>query len=64
MPLFALLPWLVGCHNGAKEGESGTDEGPEGTLRVTPEQPGFAEKIKTAENLMGRYRNALRELAK
>lgn len=39
-------------------------EGPEGTLRVTPDQPDFGEKMKTAEKLMGRYRNALRELAK
>ena len=39
-------------------------EGPEGSLRVTPEQPGFGDKMRIAEDLMGRYRNALRELAK
>lgn len=39
-------------------------EGAQGSLIVTPEQPGFADKMKTAESLMGRYRNALRELAK
>ena len=39
-------------------------EGPQGTLRVTPEEPGFAEKMEVAESLMQRYRNALRELAK
>lgn len=39
-------------------------EAPEGSLRVTPDQPGFAQKMKVAERLMGRYRNALRELAK
>lgn len=39
-------------------------EAPEGSLRITAEKPGFAEKAKLAENLMRRYRNALRELAK
>ena len=39
-------------------------EAPDGALRLTPEQPGFADKMRVGENLMGRYRNALRELAK
>ena len=39
-------------------------EAPNGSLRVTPEQPGFAEKMAIAEDLMNRYRNTLRELAK
>ena len=39
-------------------------EGAEGSLRVTADQPGFAEKMQAAEDIMGRYRNALRELAK
>lgn len=39
-------------------------ESPEGALRITPEKPGFAEKMKVADDLMMRYRNALRELAK
>lgn len=39
-------------------------EAPEGALRVTPAQPGFADKMRVAESLMMRYRNALRELAK
>ena len=39
-------------------------EAPESSVQVTPEQPGFAEKSKIAEDLMKRYRNALRELAK
>ena len=38
-------------------------EAPECALRVTPEQPGFEEKAKAAQDLMRRYRNALRELA-
>lgn len=36
----------------------------EGSLRVTPERVGFAEKAKLADSLMQRYRNAFRELAK
>lgn len=39
-------------------------EAPEGSMRVTPDRPGFAEKMEIAERLMNRYRNALRELAK
>lgn len=39
-------------------------ETPENGLRVTPNQPGFKEKMEIADSLMRRYRNALRELAK
>ena len=39
-------------------------EAPQGSLRVTPDRPGFDEKMKVADSLMRRYRNALRELAK
>jgi putative addiction module antidote len=39
-------------------------EAPEGSLRVTPDQPGFAQMMALAEKGMRRYRNALRELAK
>lgn len=39
-------------------------EGPDGTLRITPEQPGFGDMMKIAEKGMRDYRNALRELAK
>lgn len=39
-------------------------EAPENSLCVTPDNPGFSEKMKTVESLMSRYRNALRELAK
>jgi putative addiction module antidote len=38
-------------------------EAPEG-LRMTPYDPDFDETMKIAEGVMGRYRNALRELAK
>lgn len=39
-------------------------EAPQGTLRVTPDKPGFADMMAIAERGMRRYRNALRELAK
>lgn len=36
----------------------------EGAVRLTPERPGFKEKMAVAELGMQRYRNALKELAK
>jgi putative addiction module antidote len=39
-------------------------EAPSCSLRVTPDRAGFAEKMRIAQDLMRRYRNALRELAK
>jgi putative addiction module antidote len=39
-------------------------EAPESSLRITPERKGFNKKMEIAEDLMQRYRNALRELAK
>jgi putative addiction module antidote len=39
-------------------------EAPECSLRMTAERPGFEEKMRVAEDLMNRYRNAFRELAK
>lgn len=39
-------------------------ESPENSLRITGDRPGFEEKMKVAESLMQRYRNAFRELAK
>jgi putative addiction module antidote len=39
-------------------------EAPESSLRMTAERPGFEEKMRVAEDLMNRYRNAFRELAK
>ena len=39
-------------------------EAPECSLRITPERPGFEEKMRVAEECMNRYRNAFRELAK
>lgn len=39
-------------------------EAPESSLRLTPERKGFSRKRALANDLMMRYRNALRELAK
>ena len=39
-------------------------EAAESSVRMSAERKGFDEKMAIAEDLMGRYRNALRELAK
>ncbi|HUE53254.1 MAG TPA: hypothetical protein VMO80_12995 [Terriglobales bacterium] len=36
----------------------------EGGYRLTPYDPAFEKKMKKAEEIMGRYRNTLRALAK
>ena len=39
-------------------------EAPDGSFRITPYDPEFADAMEAAESFMARYRNALRELAK
>jgi len=39
-------------------------EGPDGTYRLTPYDPAFEKKMHKAEDIMARYRNTLRALAK
>ena len=39
-------------------------ETPDGGYRITPYDPDFEIKIKKVEDIMGRYRNTLRTLAK
>lgn len=39
-------------------------EAPNNTLNINPEQPGFDDIMKVAEEGMRRYRNTMRELAK
>jgi putative addiction module antidote len=39
-------------------------EGPDGALRLSSFDAGFAAKMRTADSLSRRYRNALRKLAK
>jgi putative addiction module antidote len=38
-------------------------ETPDGGYRLTPYDPGFAEKMEKADDIMRRYRNTLRTLA-
>ena len=39
-------------------------DAPEGGFRITANRPDFAEKMRVAEGLSRRYRNALAELAR
>jgi putative addiction module antidote len=39
-------------------------EAPDGTYQLTPYDPAFEKKMAKAEDIMGRYRNALHTLAK
>jgi putative addiction module antidote len=39
-------------------------EGPDGAYRLTPYDPAFEKKMLKAEDIIGRYRNTLRALAK
>jgi putative addiction module antidote len=39
-------------------------ETPDGGYRLTPYDPAFAEKMEKAEEIMRRYRNTMRALAK
>lgn len=39
-------------------------EAPDGSYRLTPYDPSFATKMEKAEDIMRRYRNTLRALAK
>jgi putative addiction module antidote len=39
-------------------------EAPDGDYRLTPYDPAFEKKMTKAEDIMNRYRNTLRELAK
>ena len=39
-------------------------ESPDGTYRLTPYDPAFERKMAKADDIIGRYRNALHKLAK
>jgi putative addiction module antidote len=39
-------------------------EAPDGAYRITPYDPAFEKKMAKAEEIMGRYRNALHVLAR
>jgi putative addiction module antidote len=60
-----VLPKEVLGHLRANEGDDVfLIEGPNNSYRLTSLDPAFREKMKKAEEIMGRYRNTLRELAK
>ena len=60
-----VLPKEVLVRLRAKEGEEVfLIEGPNGSYRLTSFDPAFQKKMEKAEEIMGRYRNTLRELAK
>jgi putative addiction module antidote len=39
-------------------------ESPEGSMQITPYDPAFEAQMRAAREVMGQYRNALRELAR
>jgi putative addiction module antidote len=39
-------------------------EGPESSYQLTPYDPSFKKKMKKVEDIIGRYRNTIHELAK
>ena len=60
-----VLPREVLAHLRAGEGqELFLVEGPNNIYRLTSFDPSFQKKMEKAEEIMGRYRNTLRELAK
>jgi putative addiction module antidote len=60
-----VLPKEVLGHLRAREGEDlFLVEGPNNSYRLTAFDPSFREKMEKAEEIMGRYRNTLHELAK
>jgi putative addiction module antidote len=60
-----VLPKEVLAHLRAGEGaEVFLVEGPNNSYRLTSFDPAFREKMEKAEDIMARYRNTLRELAK
>jgi putative addiction module antidote len=63
--LGVVLPKEAVSHLHAGEGDRlFLIEGPEGAYQLTPYDPNFAKKMKKAEDIIGRYRDALHVLAK
>ncbi len=63
--LGVVLPKEALAHLKVEEGQSVyLTEAPDGSYRVTSGNPDFARTMAIAEDLIRRYRNALRELAK
>ena len=60
-----VLPKEALAHLNASEGDSVTvTEGPEGTLRLSPHSAEVARQMDVVQDVMKRYRHALRDLAK
>ena len=63
--LGVILPKEVIQRLGAAEGQTMLlIESPEGTFQLTPPNPEFEKKMSKAQDIMDRYRNTLRVLAK
>jgi putative addiction module antidote len=60
-----VLPKEVLAHLKAREGDTvSVTDAADGTLRVTTTKPEVARQMAVVQDLMHRYRNTLRELAK
>ena len=60
-----VLPKEALAHLRVEEGDTiSVTDAADGTLRVSAHDPEFARQMDAAKNVMRRYRNALRELAK
>lgn len=60
-----VLPKEVLAHLKAREGDTVTvTDGADGALRVTATKPEVARQMAVVQDVMHRYRNTLRELAK
>jgi len=60
-----VLPKEVLTYLSAREGDSASlTNAADGTLRVSPTKPEVARQLAVAQDVMHRYRNTLRELAK
>ena len=60
-----VLPKEVLAYLSAREGDSvSLTNAADGTLRVSPTKPEVARQLAVAQDVMHRYRNTLRELAK
>jgi putative addiction module antidote len=63
--LGVVLPRQVLARLNLKNGDSlHLTEAPDGSMRITPYDPMFEAQMRLARDGMGKFRNALRELAK
>jgi putative addiction module antidote len=60
-----ILPKEALAHLNVEEGDTlSVTEGPDGSLRLSATQTEVTRQMEVAQDLMNRYRNTLRELAK